>query len=98
MDMDTGKVTQIVSLADLAAIPYPGRQAEDRHYVNHLAWNPGGLRFLMFNRWSGEGQPTRVFTAAGDGSDVRLLSAHGGDGRQMYRFNIKDIISKAAIM
>lgn len=77
MDMDTGDVQQIVSVADLAAIPYAGQTDDDRHYVNHLAWNPDGDRFLMFNRWSGNGQPTRVFTAAGDGSDRRLLSAHG---------------------
>lgn len=77
MDMDTGDVEQIVSVADLAKIQYPGQTESDRHYVNHLAWNPTGERFLMFNRWSGNGQPTRVFTAAPDGSDLRLLSAHG---------------------
>ena len=84
MDMDTGEVRQICSLADLAGIPYPGQAPGDRHYVNHLAWNPTGERFLMFNRWlgsgqteAGSGQPTRVFTMAGDGSDIRLLSARG---------------------
>jgi hypothetical protein len=77
LDLDTGVVEQIVSLADLVKIPYPGQTPTDRHYVNHLAWNPTGERFLLFNRWSGNGQPTRVFTAAGDGSDLRLLSAHG---------------------
>lgn len=77
MDMDTGDVDRIVSLANLARIPYPGQTDDDRHYVNHLAWNPSGERFLMFNRWDGNGQPTRVFTAATDGSDLRLLSAHG---------------------
>ena len=77
IDLDTGDVKRVINLRDLVAIPYPGRSADDRHYVNHLAWNPTGERFLMFNRWAGKGQPTRVFTAAGDGSDVRLLSAHG---------------------
>lgn len=76
MDMDTGDVEQIVSLATLVEIQYPGQTPNDRHYVNHLAWNPTGERFLMFNRWAGKGQPTRVFSAAGDGSDLRLLSAH----------------------
>jgi hypothetical protein len=77
MDMDTGENEQIVSVAQIAGIPYPGQTPDARHYLNHVAWNPSGDRFLMFNRWSGDGQPTRVFTAAGDGSDVRLLSAHG---------------------
>ena len=31
----------------------------------------------MFNRWTGGGQPTRVFTMAADSSDLRLLSANG---------------------
>jgi len=77
MNLDTGDVRQIISLADLVKIPYPDQKPEDSHYINHLAWNPAGERFLMFNRWSGNGQPTRVFTAAGDGSDLRLLSGHG---------------------
>lgn len=77
MDLETGDVEQILSVADLVGVPYPGQTGDDMHYVNHLAWNPSGERFLMFNRWAGKGQPTRVFTAAGDGSDLRLLSAHG---------------------
>lgn len=75
MDMDSGESTLLVSLADFVKIPYPGRKPRDLHYVNHLSWNPDGTRFLMYNRWEGGGQPTRVFTMAGDGSDLRLLSA-----------------------
>jgi rhamnogalacturonyl hydrolase YesR len=75
MDLDTGESQLIVSVADLAKIPYPKQSPRDRHYVNHLSWNPDGKRFLMFNRWSGAGMPTRVFTADADGRDLRLLSA-----------------------
>ncbi len=77
MDMDTSKVDQIISLADLVKIPYPDQSADDRHYVNHLSWSPTGERFLFFNRWAGTGQPTRVFTANREGADLRLLSARG---------------------
>lgn len=77
IDLDTGDVEQVIDLVDLVDVPYSGQDVCDRHYVNHLAWNPTGERFLMFNRWAGKGQPTRVFTAAGDGSDLRILSAHG---------------------
>jgi len=77
MDLDTGEARLLVSVADLFKIPYPGKKTSDQHYINHLAWNPKGERFLMFNRWAGNGQPTRVFTAAADGSDLRLLSARG---------------------
>jgi rhamnogalacturonyl hydrolase YesR len=75
MDLDTGESQLIVSVADLAKIPYPQQSPRDRHYVNHLSWSPDGKRFLMFNRWSGAGMPTRVFTADADGRDLRLLSA-----------------------
>ena len=68
MDMNTGEARQLVSIADLVKIPFPGQSADDRHYVNHLSWDPSGERFLMFNRWFGGGQPTRVFTMAADGS------------------------------
>jgi len=75
MDMDTGESRQLVSVADLVKIPYPKQSPTDRHYVNHLSWSPDGKRFLMFNRWSGAGADTRVFTMTADGSDLRLLSA-----------------------
>ena len=79
MDMETGETKLIISIAQLAKIPYPESQPKDKHYVNHLEFSPDGKRFLMFNRWVGgvSGQPTRVFTAAPDGSDVRLLSERG---------------------
>lgn len=77
MNIDTGETIQLISLAEIIEIPYVGQNPNDFHYINHLAWSPDGKRFLMFNRWSGKGQPTRVFTMAGDGSDLRLLSAKG---------------------
>ncbi len=77
MDLDTGAVTQLVTLAEVAA-----RAAEApagvTHYVNHLAWAPDGKRLLFFHRWTGPGQPTRVWTVAADGRDLRLLVARGG--------------------
>ncbi len=75
MDMETGQTQMLVSVADLVKIPYPQQRASDKHYVNHLSWSPDGKRLLMFNRWAGAGQPTRVFTIGPDGDDLRLLSA-----------------------
>ncbi|MBM3334971.1 hypothetical protein FJY63_09955 [Candidatus Sumerlaeota bacterium] len=77
MDMDSGETRLLVSVADLVKIPYPKQNPGDRHYVNHLSWSPDGRRFLMFNRWAGAGQPTRVFTMDAEGRDLRLLSARG---------------------
>jgi hypothetical protein len=74
MDMATGETRLLVSLADLVKIPYAKQAPEDKHYVNHLAWSPGGRRFLLYDRWSGAGgMPTRVFTLGADGRDLRLL-------------------------
>jgi hypothetical protein len=75
MDMETGETRMLVSVADLVKIPYPQQRPSDKHYVNHLSWNSDGTRLLMFNRWAGAGQPTRVFTIDADGRDLRLLSA-----------------------
>lgn len=79
MNLDTGETKLLISVAELAKVPYPETTPKDKHYVNHLEWSPDGRRFLMFDRWIGgvKGQPTRVFTAAADGSDARLLSARG---------------------
>jgi hypothetical protein len=78
MDMETGQSKLLVSVADLFKIPYDNPQPEHKHYVNHLAWSPDGKRLLFFHRWwAKSGQPTRVFSIAADGSDMRLLSAEG---------------------
>jgi len=76
MDLETGKTAMLVSIADLAKMPYENPNPKHKHYVNHLAWSPDGKRFLMFHRWVGTGgQPTRVFTMKPAGGDLRLLSA-----------------------
>jgi hypothetical protein len=79
MDMDSGESRLLVSVAELAKIPYPKQAPDDRHYINHLSWSPDGKRFTMFTRWIAAGkptgQPTRVFSLGADGNDLRLLSA-----------------------
>ena len=78
MDMETGQTKMLVSVADLAQIPYDNPQPDQKHYINHVEWSPDGKRILMFHRWTGSpGQPTRVFTIGTDGRDLRLLSARG---------------------
>lgn len=75
MDMETGETRMLISLADLAKVPYAEQTPKDKHYVNHLEWSPDGRRFLLYDRWSGAGgMPTRVFTLGADGKDLRLLS------------------------
>lgn len=78
MDLDSGEITLLASIADLVALPFNnGLDAGKYHYVNHCQWSPDGKRFSLFHRWREQGQPTRVYTMAADGTDVRLLSAEG---------------------
>lgn len=74
VNLDSGHTELVISLAELAAIEYRGAKDDDKHRVYHCMWNTDGSRFLFYNRWAGG---TRVFTAAADGTDLRLLSASG---------------------
>ena len=74
VDLESGESKLVVSLAQVAAIPYSGAQESHRHRAYHCMWNTDGSRFLFYNRWRGG---TRVFTSAPDGSDLRLLSGSG---------------------
>jgi hypothetical protein len=77
MNMDTGETKLLVSLAELVKLPWNKELPSGRfHYVNHYQWSPDGNRFVAFHRWTGRGQPTRVYTMAADGSDLRLLSGY----------------------
>ncbi|MBN2450235.1 MAG: hypothetical protein JXR77_07590 [Lentisphaeria bacterium] len=100
LDLDTGEAVMLISIAAVAAIPYEGGDpTRDKHYFNHIQWRPDGQRFLFLNRRDG-GRGTRMFTAAFDGGDLRLVM-HGashyvwrdneailiwtGDGYRLYR-------------
>jgi hypothetical protein len=82
MNLDTGEQEFLISIAEVAKIPYPNRNLEnDKHYFNHIQWSPDGARFLFLNR--GRGVGTRMFTAAADGSDLRLV--HLGSSHYTWR-------------
>jgi hypothetical protein len=80
MDLDTGEQEFVISIADVAGIPYADADAEgDKHYFNHLEWSPDGKRFLFIHRWRSltnrwPSFRTRMFTAAADGSGLRLVT------------------------
>jgi len=78
-NLETGKLELLFSVKDIASIPYEDPAADDMHYFNHLAWNTDGSRFLFLHRWRSAGGRfpdfrTRMFTAAANGSDVRLVT------------------------
>jgi len=80
MDLDSGSAKDIFSYQQIAAIPYPHMDArDDRHYMYVFEWSPDGRRFVFLNRWRSAngnwlGFRTRMFSAAFDGSDLRLVT------------------------
>jgi hypothetical protein len=80
MDMETGKLTPVISVRQIVEIDYSEKDInDDNHYFNCPAWSPDGSRFLFLNRWrSVKGIfpdfKTRMFTAFADGSDIRLVT------------------------
>jgi len=88
VSLDTGEHELVVSIADVAAIPYPhGDLSKARHYFNHLLFNTDGSRFIFLHRWYlGEGGfDTRMMTAAADGSEVRVVDDYGHTSHFIWR-------------
>ncbi len=87
-ELDTGETSLIVSLAEVARIPYKYDLREKKHYFNHLLFNPDGSRFIFLHRWMPRDPwdwRTRMFTAAPDGSDLRLVDGSGGTSHFIWR-------------
>ncbi len=80
IDIERGREKLLFSVADIANIDYPDCVSDDDiHYFNAPAWNPSGSRFLFLHRWRSKSGRfpdfrTRMFTAATDGSDLRLVT------------------------
>ncbi|MEZ4863745.1 MAG: hypothetical protein R3C14_20655 [Caldilineaceae bacterium] len=88
VDLQTGARRLILSLAQVAALPYPhGEIQVAKHYFNVLIFNPSGTRFLFLHRWRfGDGPfHTRLLTAAADGADVRIVDHSGHTSHLIWR-------------
>ncbi|HUT95135.1 MAG TPA: hypothetical protein VMY37_37120 [Thermoguttaceae bacterium] len=89
VDLDTGEAQLVVSLSDIAKVPFPGRDLTPmKHYFNHLLVSPDGSRFEFLHRWRGPGVrsfDTRMLTAAPDGSDVRIVDPSGYTSHFIWR-------------
>ncbi len=52
VDLESGKSELVISIADVAKIPFPGGDiSAGKHYFNHLLFNPDGSRFIFLHRW-----------------------------------------------
>jgi len=80
IDLTTGDVTMLVSLADILDVPYPGGFGEGKHWFNHLLVSPDGQRTIFLHRWQrkGGGWFTRMFTIGLDGSGLREINPAAG--------------------
>ena len=80
IDLATGEVTMLVSLADILDVPYPGGFGDGKHWFNHLLVSPDGRRTIFLHRWQREsgGWFTRLFTIGLDGNDLREINPAAG--------------------
>ena len=88
VDLDTGERVLVVTLEEIAAIPYPRADlSEAKHYFNHLLFNTDGSRFEFLHRWRfGDGGfHTRMLTAAPDGGDIRVVDDYGQTSHFIWR-------------
>ena len=93
IDMQTGEAKLIITLAQVAAIPWEaegGYGANAKNWFNHLLFNQDGSRFIFLHRWRAEGEPistfhTRMFTAAADGSDLFVIDPSGFSSHFVWR-------------
>jgi hypothetical protein len=74
MDLAAGDRELLINLENLAHLePQPSMQNAE-HYVNHLAFNPSGNRFMFLHLWAKDGRRfNRLLTSNLDGDDVHVL-------------------------
>ncbi len=89
VDLETGRQDLLIRLADVAKIPFPGHDlSRAKHWFNHLLVNPDGTRFEFLHRFLEPGaraHVTRMFTAAPDGSDLRVVDTNGVTSHFIWR-------------
>jgi hypothetical protein len=89
MDLTTGEHKLIISVAQIADIPFRGENtSRAKHWFNHLLVNPGGKRFVFLHRWRQPGAAgwlTRMITANPDGTQIRILDDNGVTSHFIWR-------------
>jgi hypothetical protein len=80
IDLETGEVKMLVSLADIVDVPYEGGFGEGKHWFNHLLVSPDGKRTIFLHRWQTTAGrwATRMFTVGLDGSELREINPGAG--------------------
>ncbi|WP_439482551.1 hypothetical protein [Cyclobacterium plantarum] len=96
MNLKTGRTKDLLSLADLAAIPHLGEDVSDNwHWFNHLLVSPDSKRILFLHRWRPEilenqvmartGFITRMITVDTRGKDLYVADPSGNSSHFVWR-------------
>lgn len=88
VDLETGESELIISLKQIAEMgEIPRKEPGIKHYFNHLLFSPDGSRFIFLHRWRYPkgNRLTRMFTAAPDGSDIRIVDDNGLTSHFIWR-------------
>lgn len=97
VNMETGESDLILSLAQIATIPFEGGPVTEQwNWFNHLLVSPDAKRFIFLHRWRAKGPDdagfvvnngfvTRLFTANLDGSDLHILDPSGFTSHFIWR-------------
>lgn len=89
VDLATGEEELIVSIAQAAALPFPGQDlSKAKHWFNHLLVNTDGTRIEFLHRFkqpTGKGFVTRMFTADPDGKALRPIDQNGFTSHFIWR-------------
>ncbi len=80
LDLETGQIKVLISLAEIVDQPFPGGFGNGKHWFNHLLISPDGKRTIFLHRWQiGDHRwATRLFTIGLDGQDLRELNPGAG--------------------
>ncbi len=80
LDIESGKVTSLVTLEQIVDIPFRESFGDGKHWFNHLLVSPDGTRTIFLHRWrTTPGRwLTRMFTVGLDGSDLREINPGAG--------------------
>lgn len=78
LELETGKSRLVLSTHDLANIQPHASMKGAVHYVNHLAFNPSGSRFMCVHLWVNDGRRhSRLITSDIMGNDIHVLTSGG---------------------
>lgn len=71
IDLSNGETRDIFTLDQIKNFNPLSKTDGASHYINHLAFNPSGMRFMFFHIWTdGKYRSLRLLTAAPDGNNL----------------------------